>query len=44
MKSSNCNTIEHYFINDPSNVEEASDRIKRILDDKYEKANLNKLS
>ena len=40
---SNCNTTEHYFINDPSNVEEASDRMKRILDTKYEKANLNKL-
>ena len=43
MKPPNCNTTEHYFINDPSNVEEASDRIKRILDAKYEKANLNKL-
>ena len=43
MKPPNCNTTEHYFINDPSNVKEASDRIKRILDAKYEKANLNKL-
>ena len=43
MKPPNCNLIEHYFINDPSNVEEASDRMKRILDAKYEKANLNLL-
>ena len=43
MKPSNCNTTEHYLINDPSNVEKASDRIKFILDAKYEKANLNKL-
>ena len=43
MKPPNCNTTEHYYINDSSNVEEASDRMKRILDPKYEKANLNKL-
>ena len=43
MKPPNCNLTEHYFINDPSNVEEASDRMKRILDAKYEKANLNLL-
>ena len=40
MKLPNCNLTEHYFINDPSNVEEASDRMKRILDTKYERANL----
>ena len=39
MKPPNYNTTEHYFINDPSNVQEASDHMKRILDAKYEKAN-----
>ena len=43
MKPPNCNTTEHYYISDPSNIEDAKDRMKRILHAKYEKANLNQL-
>jgi hypothetical protein len=40
MKESNCTVTNSYFIHDSPAVEDSTDRVKRILDAKYEKADL----
>ena len=41
MKESNCKVTNSYFIHDSPAVEDSTDRVKRILDAKYEKADLS---
>ena len=43
MKESNCSVTNSYFIHDSPAVEDSTDRVKRILDAKYEKADLTAL-
>ena len=43
MKDSNCTVSNSYFIHDSPAVEDSTERVKRILDAKYEKANLTQL-
>ena len=43
MKDSNCTVSNSYFIHDSPAVEDSTERVKRILDAKYEKADLTQL-
>ena len=43
MKPHDASFKEHFFIREQDSVEEASSWMKRILEAKYEKANLNKV-
>ena len=43
MKESNCTVTNSYFIHDSPAVEDLTARVKRILDAKYEKADLSLL-
>ena len=43
MKDSNCTVSNSYFIHDSPAVDNSTERVKRILDAKYEKANLTQL-
>ena len=43
FKHVNATPLDAYFIKDPTKVEDAHDRIKKILDAKYEPADLDKV-
>ena len=43
MKPQDCTHSTHYHIDDPEAVQQDSKRLKKILDAKYEKANLPKI-
>jgi ABC-type uncharacterized transport system ATPase subunit len=43
LKESNCTVTNSYFMHDSPAVKELTDRVKQILDAKYEKADLSKL-
>ena len=43
FKHVNATPLDAYFIKDPTKVEDAHDSIKKILDAKYEPANLDKV-
>jgi hypothetical protein len=43
MKPANCNIGQSYFVQDQGAIDEATERIKRILDAKYEPADLDQI-
>ena len=43
MKLINCEMITNFTIQENKNIESATNRIKKVLDAKYEKANLRQI-
>ena len=44
MKSINCKMRTNFVIQESKNINNATDRIKKILDAKYERANLKEIT
>ena len=44
LKPADATAQTHFYINDPQDVMTESDKMSTILDDKYEKANLEKVA
>ena len=44
LKDRDASVLDSYFVQDPSSIEDATERLKNILDAKYEKADLKKVA